>query len=179
MTRQWRKNHILKHKGKWHKVPVGAKEEESIRGNNPCVAGSLVNFANFHGLKKQRDKFISLQKCSADFSHCVVAWEKCGGFLSLNGTLKNPLDAEPELMYLLQISAEHNGNFDNTHCVSLFKNLIFDINHIDPLPLTAYNLDLCCLGNKWRYHHISKCHIFQPNKNTYKFIQTHINNKKC
>ena len=179
MNRAWRKNRIVKHKNKWHKVPVGTKEDESVRGKNPCVAGALVKFSDFHGLKKQYDKFIRLQTKSSGFGDCVSSWEKCRGFLTVNGTLKNPLDADPELLYLLQISAEYNGNFDNTHCVSLYNNLIFDINHIDPLPLSKTNLDLCCLGDKWKFHHISKCQIFQPHKKTYRFIQKHINNNKC
>ena len=179
MNRNWRRTHILKHKGKWHKVPIGTKEDKSVLGENPCVAGALIKFSDFTGLQKQRNTMIRLQEKSPTVGECLSVWLKCRGFVLKEGKLENPFDAEPELLYLLQISAEYNGNFDNSHCVSLYKNLIFDINHSDPLPLTTDNLDLCCLGNKWKYHHISKCHIFQPNKNTYKFIQTHINNKKC
>ena len=43
---------------------------------------------------------------------------------------------------------------DGNHSICLHDHLIFDSNQKETLPLTMDNLDLCCLGEKWIFHHI-------------------------
>ena len=86
---------------------------------------------------------------SSPWGECIKAFLNCLGFIKLkHGSLKNPCDSNPDYIYLLQITSEHDdGSTDNSHCVVIYDGQVFDINHEDPLPLTK--IDLCCVGSDW------------------------------
>ena len=59
----------------------------------------------------------------------------------------------------------HNPKFhDNTHCVTIVNNLLFDPNKHFAIPLTKSNLDSCCVDdhNKCLFHHVSMTFEFVP-----------------
>lgn len=72
-------------------------------------------------------------------------------------------DTTPGNIKILQICSALVAHFndityqDNTHCISIVDNLIFDPNKKKPIPLTEHNLNSCCLGgDEWVFHHVSK-----------------------
>lgn len=83
----------------------------------------------------------------------------------------NPLDDRtPGTIKVLQICSTLKGHFDeikyhdNTHCVSMVDSLLFDPNKYEPIPLNKTNLDSCCVGDEWVFHHVSIAYEFIPGK---------------
>ena len=102
----------------------------------------------------------------------------------------NPMeDDNPSIMKVLQICAVPIDYFhikkyqDNLHCIGIVDGLIFDPNKHSPLPLTKSNLDLCCVGEKWVFHHVSLCYEFIPGRNVQtiliRYKRKHIQNNEC
>ena len=115
-------------------------------------------------LKIHYKKMSNLMRSSATFGRCVNSFLGCGGFSFGDRSLKDPYKSDPDKLYLVQVCSHFNGDKDNSHCVVIFNNKLYDINYTTPLPLTTDNLDLCCLGEDWKFHHVSRSVSFVPTK---------------
>ena len=121
-------------------------------------------FSKDMNLKIHSNKMFNLMNNSTPFGRCVNSFLGCGGFTFGDRSLKDPLKSEPGKLYLVQVSSHLNGITDNSHCIVIYNNKLYDINHTTPLPLTKDNLDLCCLGDDWKFHHVSRSVSFRPTK---------------
>lgn len=129
-----------------------------------CFSGALLMFVKDMNMKIHYNKMFHLMKTSATFNQCVNSFLGCGGFAFGDRSLKDPFKSEPGKLYLVQVSSHFNGDNDNSHCIVIFNNKLYDINHTTPLPLTKDNLDLCCIGDDWKFHHVSRSVSFLPSK---------------
>ena len=169
MNKQWRRNNLRgrdnSHLGSWFRIPVGKNEDSKSKPLNPCVAGALYKFSNHMNLPCKRKMFTLIQQ-SPSFGECVNSFLKCRGFEAIKSkSLCNIIkDTVPDNVYLVQISARFKNSYDNSHCIVIYNNKLYDINHTNPLPLTKDNLDLCCLGDDWKFHHVSRSVSFRPTK---------------
>ena len=128
-----------------------------------CLPGCLLKVSDYMGLSEQSEKMTKILNRNFDFNQIVGSFTtKDSGFESRKivvGKKFDPLLVDPGHIYLIQLCSVHVHNntvFDNFHAVSLFDNKIFDFNFESPLPLTKDNLNRCCLGEDWVYHHCSR-----------------------
>ena len=124
------------------------------------------------------DSFESLQ------SGVQFAIKEFGGWEVHRKTNFNPLqDDDPSTIKVLQICTvpihhHHMKKYqDNNHCIGVTDELIFDSNKHSPMPLNKFNLDLCCVGDAWVFHHVSLCYEFIPGRNVKSIIVNH--KRKC
>lgn len=115
-------------------------------------------------LTTHHEKMLNLMDNSATFSECVSSFLGCKGFVFCDRDLKNPLESDPRKVYLIQIASHFNGRVDNTHSIVIFNHKLYDVNHPTPLSLTKDNLDLCCVGDDWKFDHISRVVSLLPSK---------------
>jgi hypothetical protein len=130
-----------------------------------CVPGCLLKVSDYIGTKTVSEKMKDVEKKNYDFEKVVRIFAKtlgvkiqsvlCGKF--------DPLLVDPEQIFLLQLCSVRVDNpkiLDNFHSIALFDNKIFDVNIEQPLSLTKDNLNRCCLGDEWVYHHCSRVRQF-------------------
>ena len=130
-----------------------------------CVVGGLFMFSKFMYLETHREKMLKLMKTSSRFGDCIKSLLGCGGFrLDDHHYLQDPLDTVPEKLYLVQIMSYLNDLMCNRHCIVIYNAKLYDINHTTPLSLTQENLDSCCVGSEWKFHHVSRVRVFLPIK---------------
>jgi hypothetical protein len=137
-----------------------------------CIGHSLANVFLHKGLHNQAkiiadasDMFVSLQ------SAVQFVMKEFGGWQVQRKSNFKPLeDDNPSVMKVLQICAVPIQHYDvkmyqdNNHCIGIADGLIFDPNKHAPLRLSKPNLDLCCVGDVWVFHHVSLCYEFIPGK---------------
>ena len=186
MTSDWRnENFGSGSKNEWFKVPVSSRRKQtsktkSVKKNsktknvNECVPGSLLMVFRYMGLQKNTKIFTNVLKRNFKFGKVV---HRVTGFQRRHpnaGTFHPVTDTKPTKLYLCQISSVFTGNMkskDNTHCISVFNNLIFDHNMKNPLPLTTFNLNKCCVGGpSYVFKHCSRVVEFTPTEQTQRFI---------
>ena len=187
MTEGWRKNTFgsSRSKNDWFKVPVSSRRKQTSKTKsvkkkpktknvNECVPGSLLLVFRYMGLQKNIKIFKLVLKRNFKFDKVV---RRVTGFDRKNpsaGTFHPVTDTKPTKLYLCQISSVFTGDMkskDNTHCISVFNNLIFDHNIHNPLPLTKTNLNKCCVGGpSYVFKHCSRVVEFTPTEQTQRFI---------
>ena len=174
------------------------------QGKKPyCISYSLSNaFAYIGLLNRSKELFEksyqiyagTLKDMGSDpFHNTVMFLQKLKQFNVMN--LETSLFAEkpfcplsdptPGNIKLLQIaSAPRGSNFnvdkfiDNSHCISIVDNMIFDSNKNQPIKLTRDNLNSCCLGgDRFHYHHVSRGVEFIPSKSMKRVLKKLKNNK--
>ena len=129
------------------------------------VAGALFTFSKCMYLESHRQTMLKVMKISSSLKFCIQSFLSCEGFVCENHHyLRDPLDAAPEKIYLVQTMFHHNNWMDNQHCIVIYNSNLYDINHTTQLSLNQNNLDLCCVGSEWKFHHISRVWVFLPNK---------------
>ena len=127
-----------------------------------CLPGCLLRLSDYMGLFNQSEKMRKIMNRNFGFEQIVQSFTKGSGFKTqkiVQGNKFDPLLVNPGHIYLIQLCSVHvhdNTVTDNFHAVSLFDNKIFDFNFKSPLPLTKDNLNRCCLGEDWVYHHCSR-----------------------
>ena len=115
-------------------------------------------------LRKHREKMINHMKLSSSWGVSVTSFLGCKGFATSEDDLpeKDPFQAFPGKVYLLQITSQLNGILDNSHAVVLYNGKLYDINHTIPLSLTKENVNLCCVGSEWKFHSVCRVATFVP-----------------
>ena len=122
-------------------------------------------FSKFMYLETHRQTMLKHMKTSAPFGVCIRSFLDCKGFsVDRHYYLPHPLDAVPEKLYLVQIASHLNGLMNNRNCIVIYNGKLYDINHTTPLSLTQENLDSCCVGSEWKFHHVSRVRVFLPTK---------------
>ena len=177
MGPKWRKHTILAKQCYWFRVAV----LKSVNSDVPCTIGSAIKTLSFMGLTDKVNRLSSINVVKNPFNNTVRAMKRVKGFRverlkSPSSTKFNPVsDTQPQSMYLLQVRGRHNltGRTDNTHAFCVFNNLIFDVNHVDPLPLTRDNLHRCCVGRSWLYDSTVRGVMFTPTDRVSKYIRDH------
>lgn len=209
MDSAWRKKRFGKsgNHHRWFQVPVASRRKQTSKRKsvqiksfkkkssnkktqkkkklNECVPGSMLKVFRYLGLQKNIKKFTTVVKKNLRFHKvvdCVV------GFTKESPTTKtfNPVtDTEPNTLYLIQITSrfigdvKSNRSTDNSHCISVFNNLIFDHNIQNPLPLTKISLNKCCVGGtSYVFYHCSRVVKFTPLEQTKRFILKNLLKKK-
>jgi hypothetical protein len=134
-------------------------------------------FSKFMYLETHRQKMLKHMKTSSPFQLCIKSFLGCKGFISDDHHyLPHPLDAVPGKLYLVQIMSHLNDLMDNRHCIVIYNGKLYDIHHTTPLSLTQKNLDSCCVGSEWKFHHVSRVKVFLPTK-TMKIQLTYYENQ--
>ena len=116
-------------------------------------------------LHKHRHKMINQIKLSSSWGVCVQSFLGCKGFDDSEDVHlpdKDPLQAFPGKVYLVQITSQLNGRLDNSHAVVIYNRKLYDINHTIPLSLTKENVNLCCVGSEWKFHSVCRVTAFVP-----------------
>ena len=126
------------------------------------VVGGLFRFAQFAGLKTHSQKMFNLIKFSPSLGTCIQVFLGCKGFCFSDHYICHPLETIPGKLYVLQIAAQLNGVIDNTHSISIYNGKIYDYNHKLPLPLSKESIDSCCVGDDWKFSHVSRVYSFVP-----------------
>ena len=129
------------------------------------VPGCLLKVSDYIGTKTVSEKMKNVEKKNYDFEKVVRIFVTNLDFQvrKIHCDKFDPLLVNPKHIFLLQLCSVHvdnNAIRDNFHSVALFDNKIFDINIEQPLSLTKDNLNRCCLGDKWVYHHCSRVRQF-------------------
>ena len=146
-----------------------------------CIGYSLANAFLHRGLRKE-SKIIADASDSFESLQVGVQFimKRLGGWQVFRKKNFNPMeDDDPSIMKVIQICAVPIDYFhvkkyqDNLHCVGLVDGLIFDPNKHVPLLLNPSNLDLCCVGEKWVFHHVSLCYEFIPSVHVQKIINNY------
>ena len=103
-------------------------------------------------------------KTSSPFGVCIRSFLCCKGFSVVDHHyLPHPLDVVPENLYVVQIMSHLNESmYSNRHCIVIYNGKLYDINHTTPLSLSQKNLDSCCVGPEWKFHHVSRVRAFLP-----------------
>ena len=175
MRSQWRRNNLVGRNKRfidsWVKVPVGKVKTPSHFksvvdkiSKNACIPGGIYKFCQHMGLHTHADMMIKLMKTSVKYGRCVQQFLSCGGFNRVRTETKTKdlvCDTDPKLMYLVQVTSKYGESTDNSHSIVVYNKLIFDINHKLPLPLNKRNLDLICVGDDWKFDHISRIFVFE------------------
>ena len=116
-------------------------------------------------LERHRKTMLNVMKTSTSLKYYIHSFLGCEGFVrDDHHYLRDPLDAVSEKIYLVQIMSHHNNLMDNQHCIVIYNSKIYDINHTTQMYLNQNNLDLCCVGSEWKFHHVSRVWIFLPSK---------------
>ena len=182
MNRTWRQRTILSRQCYWFRVAV-LRNQSDRATLSMCTLGSAAKVLAYMGLSKKRHQLLSRfdNVYKAPYSATVRAIRGLKGFAVTR--MKSPANFDtvrgvhPGCMYLLQVRSKHihTGETDNTHAFCIFNELIFDVNRPGPLPLTSDNLDLCCVGSKWKYDQAVRIVKFTPTHKVSHYVQQHIN----
>ena len=126
-----------------------------------CVPGCLLKVSEYIGMTIVSEKMKEIQNRNFPFERVVKFFSKNSGFQNrrISCPKFDPLLVDPEQIFLLQLCSVRVDNpniLDNFHSIALFDNKIFDVNIEQPLSLTKDNLNRCCLGDEWVYHHCSR-----------------------
>ena len=130
-----------------------------------CVPGSLAKVSDYIGIEGISEKMKAIEHRNHNFEKVVRIFVTNSDFQvrKIHCDKFDPLLVNPKHIFLLQLCSVHvdnNAIRDNFHSVALFDNKIFDVNIEQPLSLTKDNLNRCCLGDKWVYHHCSRVKQF-------------------
>ena len=185
MRRAWRQSTILNRKTFWYRVPVQAVDTQIQHDTSllSCTFTSVKLAFAYMGLSKKLAKLSQAGNFYANpFCQVSKAVQRVKGFkckiIRNSSASFNPLrDVQRKRLYLIQIRAKntHTGNTDNFHAISIFDNLIFDVNIQDPLPLTRDSLNRCCLGDdSWVYDASVRVAMFIPTERISRCIE-----KRC
>ena len=114
-------------------------------------------FSDVMKLEKHRQKMMRHMETSSPWGECLQSFLSCRGFDHDDRVLpdKDPLQAVPGKVYLVQITSHLNGRLDNSHAVVIYNGKLYDNNHTVPLSLTKENVDSCCVGSEWKFHGVS------------------------
>lgn len=86
----------------------------------------------------------------------------CKGFSFADHDVCHPLETIPDKLYLMQIASYLGDMISNCHSICIYNGKIYDTNHKVPLLLSKENIDLCCVGSDWKFHHVSRVASFLP-----------------
>ena len=142
------------------------KMKKKVISSSKCVPVCLSKVSDYIGIKDAFEKIKSIEHRNYSFQDVVKIFTNNSDFQvrKVRHCDKfDPLLVNPKDIFLLQLCSVHvdnNAIRDNFHSVALFDNKIFDINIEQPLSLTKDNLNRCCLGDKWVYHHCSRVKQF-------------------
>ena len=202
MDSTWRKKRFGKsgNHHRWFQVPVAARRKQTTKRKsvqtkplktqkkkklNECVPGCMLKVFRYLGLQKNIKRFTTVVKKNLRFHKvvdCVVGFTK---EYTTAKTFNLVTDTEPNTLYLIQIASKFIGDVksnrstDNSHCISVFNNLIFDHNIQNPLPLTKINVNKCCVGGtSYVFYHCSRIAKFTPTEQTTRFIRKNLLKKK-
>ena len=138
------------------------KMKKKVISSSKCVPVCLSKVSDYIGIKDAFEKLKSIEHRNYSFQDVVKIFTNNSDFQARkvrNCEKFDPLLVNPKDIFLLQLCSVHvdnNAIRDNFHSVALFDNKIFDINIEQPLSLTKDNLNRCCLGDEWVYHHCSR-----------------------
>ena len=133
--------------------------------SSKCIPGCLAKVSDYIGIKDTFEKMKAIERRNYTFQKVVKIFTNNSDFQVRKIHCDNfdPLLVNPKNIFLLQLCSVHvdnNAIRDNFHSVALFDNKIFDVNIEQPLSLTKDNLNRCCLGDEWVYHHCSRVKQF-------------------
>ena len=129
-------------------------------------------FSKFMKLHKHSQKIKNHMKLSSSWGVSVQSFLGCKGFTCDSEDLpdKDPLQAFPGKVYLVQITSQLNGSLDNSHAVVIYNGKLYDVNHTIPLSLTKENVNLCCVGSEWKFHSVCRVTTFVPTIKMKKYL---------
>lgn len=158
-----------------------------------CTSLPLGSVSSYKGLHKHENVMVQSAekirkskknrlKKSVDTFHNVGGWSEVG---RLGGNFNPMDDPTPENIKIIQLCSSPITHYDdedyhdNTHCIVIVDNLIFDSNQHSPLILTKYNLNMCCLGgDMWVFHHVSRGYEFIPSSKLQRKMNKNKKNRK-
>ena len=158
-----------------------------------CTSLPLGSVSSYKGLDKHEKVMVqSVEKIRKSkknrLTKSVDTFYNVGGWSEVRhlGGNFNPMDdPTPENIKIIQLCSApitHYDNeeyHDNTHCIVIVDNLIFDSNQHSPLMLTKYNLNMCCLGGgMWVFHHVSRGYEFIPSSKLQRKMNKNKKNRK-
>ena len=131
-------------------------------GTPKCIQSALLKFSSYVGFASNERKMQKMLCGNYDMRKVCQAFRWAGNFMENTkitlGSNDEIFDLPPLFLYLVQLSGkDSHGNKDNLHCVAIFNNLIFDMNHLHPLALNRDNLNACILGgHDWVFEKASR-----------------------
>lgn len=155
-------------------IPTPPTSKRRHRHAVLCIPGALLKFAACAQFTDHVKKMEQIAYQSLSMGKVAACFRKVGNFSDHTSVTSLSDDAiynfPPHQLYLVQLSGKSkHGRKDNTHCVAIFKKLIFDSNHRKPLALTKANLDACILGgDAWVFNNASRTIRFTLSKRALK-----------
>ena len=153
--------------------------------NKYCVTFSVASVLHYVGLQRQARELVRVStRLNEDWNN----WEMSKKLIMGKGiTIKNSkidsiTDIDFNTITVLCLCAVHVDHYselqfrDSTHVVTAYQNQLFDANKQKPLKLVTQNLHLCCIGDKWKFHHFSRSFIIKFDERLERIIHKNTQN---